>query len=371
MSLIREQAGAGCPCHHCSVVPPYMADYIRRHSRDKALLAALTATQRGSVRMRQMRSAALAIPQRASPEASRARLKRRIFSCGNSADLLLQLVREEGSRATPDPAVNEAYDHSGTVFKFFAQVFGRASVDNDNLPLTSSVHYREDPRYGFDNAFWNGQQMVYGDGQMFNRMTLCLDVIGHELTHGVTQHEAGLRYQGQSGALNEHMSDVFGVLARQWAGGEHDPARADWTIGRGLFRKPAMAGMALRSMAAPGNAYQDADFGRDQQPADMAHYVKLPVSAQGDWGGVHYNSGIPNKAFHLAALALGDAAWESAGHIWYVTLTERLRENADFRKCAYETLSVARDYHGGAAFKAVQAAWAQVGVISHDEGPRQ
>lgn len=360
-----------CTCAACMAVPPYMAEYIRRHSKDKQALEALAALQRTSSLLRLQRAAMLSVPHRASAApAAEPRLTRRIYDCRNSTDLLSRLVRKEGAKATKDAAVNEAYDHSGTTFSFFAKVFGRASVNNANLPLTSSVHYQEDPRYGYDNAFWNGSQMVYGDGYLFNRMTMSLDIVGHELTHGVTQYEAGLKYENQSGALNEHMSDVFGVLVRQWANGERKPAKADWTVGRGLFRKAAMKGMALRSMSAPGTAYKDVDFGDDPQPAHMKNYIKLPNTEDGDWGGVHYNSGIPNKAFHLVATALGGPAWDTAGHIWYVALTERLRDNATFKKCAYETISVAGDYHGAQARKAVVDAWIAVGVTKPGEGPK-
>ena len=130
-----------------------------------------------------------------------------------------------------------------------------------------------------------------------------------------------------------------------------------------------MKAMGLRSMSAPGTAYNDPLVGKDPQPAHMRDFVDLPNTDEGDWGGVHYNSGIPNKAFYLVAKALGQPAWTVAGKIWYVTLTERLRDNADFKKCAYETISVAGDYFGAKARKAVRAAWTQVGVIQAGEGP--
>lgn len=356
----------------CFVIPPYMAEYLRRHCKDAKLMRSLAATAHASARLRQMRSAMLSLPRAAAARAAPAPKKlRRVFDCGHSTDLLRKLVRSEGQKATKDKAADEAYNHSGTTFDFFARVYGRAGIDQANLPMTSSVHYQEVPGEGYDNAFWDGRQMVYGDGTIFNRMTLALDVVAHELTHGVTQFEAGLLYENQSGALNEHFSDVFGVLARQWKKKQTDPAKADWSVGRGIFRKPSMKTMSLRSMSAPGTAYSDPDFGDDVQPAHMKDFVKLPNTEDGDWGGVHYNSGIPNKAFHLAALAIGKPAWEVAGKIWYVTLTERLGPRADFRKCAYETISVAGDYMGAAARKAVRDAWQAVGVIKGNEGPLQ
>lgn len=360
------------PVCTCFVIPPYMVEYLRRNCRDPGILKSLEGTARGSARLRHVRAAMLATPRRATAAvAVKPQRTRRVFDCGRSADLLRTLVRTEGQKAVKDKAVNEAYDHSGTTFDFFAKVYGRAGIDGANLVMTSSVHYEEVPGEGYDNAFWDGRQMVYGDGTIFNRMTVALDVVAHELTHGVTQFEAGLRYENQSGALNEHFSDVFGVLVRQWKKKQTDPAAADWSIGRGIFRKPAMKDMSLRSMSDPGAAYADPDFGHDEQPAHMKRFVQLPNTEEGDWGGVHYNSGIPNKAFHLAAVAIGEPAWDVPGRIWYVALTERLGANADFKKCAYETISVAGDYFGAAVRKAVRGAWQQVGVIKGNEGPLQ
>lgn len=307
----------------------------------------------------------LAIRKRATGVTPEPRLDRRIYDCGRTTDLLKHLVRREGSRRTKDVAVNEAYDYSGTTFRFYAGILKRSSIDNENLPLISSVHYQEQEEVGYDNAFWNGRQMVYGDGdgELFNRFTIALDVIGHELTHGVTQYEAALRYQGQSGALNEHFSDVYGVLVRQWSSRDGEPAVADWSVGKGLFKPARLKSMSLRSMSAPGTAYDDPELGKDPQPDHMRDYKRLPKTEAGDWGGVHVNSGIPNRAFYLAAVAIGKPAWEVAGRIWYIALAERLRDNADFRKCAYETISVARDFYDGATAEQVQQAWIDVGVI--------
>lgn len=346
-----------------------MADYLRRHTKDPKVLESLAASRRASALLRQMRTSMLAIPHRATLEQQLPKKNRRVYDCVRSTDLLSRLVLKEGGKTPKDKAAAEAYDFCGLTFDFFAKIFKRASIDNANLPITSSVHYQEDPQYGYDNAFWNGTQMVYGDGYLFNRMTLSLDVVAHELTHGITQYEAGLRYEMQSGALNEHMSDVFGVMVRQWFNNEVSSSTADWSIGKGLFRKIAMHGMSLRSLSAPGTAYDDPEFGKDPQPEHMRDFVSLPNTDEGDWGGVHYNSGIPNKAFYLAATAIGGASWEIAGKIWYIALTERLRDNADFKKCAYETISVARDYFGANAQDAVRKAWEDVGVISTGEGP--
>ncbi len=161
--------------------------------------------------------------------------------------------------------------------------------------------------------------MVFGDGDgsIFVGFTKSLDVIGHELTHGVSAEEAkGLEYHDQPGALNESISDVFGSMVKQYALGQ-DATQADWLIGNDILG-PDFHGVALRSMAAPGTAYDDPQLGKDPQPATMAQYVQT----QNDNGGVHINSGIPNKAFHDAAVALGGNAWETAGKVWYAALLD-------------------------------------------------
>jgi Zn-dependent metalloprotease len=319
-----------------------------------------------SQQQRIVRKAALSMRRRAPGATPEPRLDRRIYDCEKTTDLLKRLARKEGGRKTQDVAVTEAYDYSGMVFRFFETVYKRASIDNENLPLISSVHYQEQDDVGYDNAFWNGRQMVYGDGDgvLFNRFTIARDVVGHELAHGITQYEAALKYERQSGALNEHFSDVFGVLARQWADKDGDPKAADWTIGNKLFKPARLRKMSLRNMKAPGTAYDDPELGRDPQPAHMKDYKELPNTDLGDWGGVHVNSGIPNHAFYRAAVAIGKPAWEAAGKIWYIALCDRLRDNANFAKCAYETISVARDFYDGATAQKVQTAWMEVGVLT-------
>jgi Zn-dependent metalloprotease len=224
------------------------------------------------------------------------------------------------------------------------------------MKLDSTVHYGEN----YNNAFWNGNQMVYGDGdgEMFNRFTISLDVIGHELAHGITQYEAALEYQGQPGALNESFSDVLGSLVKQYVL-KQNADKADWLIGAGLFKKK-VKGAALRSMKEPGSAYDDPVIGKDPQPGHMKDYVETTS----DNGGVHINSGIPNHAFYLTANELGGKAWEKAGMIWYITLRDRLRENSTFQDAADLTYSVAGNLFGkgSAEQKAVANGWGGVGL---------
>jgi Zn-dependent metalloprotease len=255
--------------------------------------------------------AAMPMPAKQTPagrrllETAEAHKLRHIYDAHSGTSLPGTLVRDEGAAATGDAAVDEAYDGLGATFDFYWDEYGRNSIDDEGLALIASVHYD----HAYDNAFWNGQQMVFGDGdgQLFNRFTTSLDVIGHELTHGVTEDECGLAYYYQSGALNESISDVFGSLIKQYHL-KQTADQADWLIGAGLFT-PAVHGVALRSMKAPGTAYDDPVLGKDPQPAQMKDYVN---TAQ-DNGGVHINSGIPNRAFYETATLIGGYAWGKGG----------------------------------------------------------
>jgi Zn-dependent metalloprotease len=281
--------------------------------------------------------------------------QRTIYDAAHGDTLPGRVVRSEGGPAGKDIAVNEAYDGLGATFDFYAQVYERNSIDDEGLHLDATVHYGDQ----YDNAFWNGQQMVFGDGDgdLFNRFTVSLDVIGHELTHGVTGDEVGLVYINEPGALNESISDVFGSLVKQYAL-KQTAERADWLIGAGLFT-PRVHGVALRSMKAPGTAFDDPVLGKDDQPASMSGYVHTSA----DNGGVHINSGIPNRAFYLAAIGLGGHAWEQAGRIWYETLRDkRLRKTATFAQFARATLINADHIVGSATRKTVRDAWREVGV---------
>lgn len=247
------------------------------------------------------------------------------------------------------------------VMIFFWKVLGRDSIDNQGFALIGSVHYGQD----YENAFWNGAQMVFGDGdgEIFERFTRSLDVIGHELTHGVIESEAGLVYANQSGALNESISDVFGVLIKQHVLGQ-TAAEADWLIGADLLT-PRIKGIGLRSMAHPGTAYDDPLLGKDPQPEHMRKFV----ITREDNGGVHINSGIPNRAFYLVAETLGGFAWEKAGRIWYDTLCDkRLGGEASFEQFAQLTLAHARHRFGADEARAVAHGWAEVGVKLTQEG---
>lgn len=290
---------------------------------------------------------------------------RTVYDAKTGYDLPGAIVRSEGGPASSDLAVNEAYDGSGQTYDLYWEMFERNSIDDRGMALDSTVHYAQ----GYDNAFWNGRQMVYGDGdedlpeneRLFNRFTVSLEVIGHELTHGVTQYEAALNYRSQPGALNESFSDVLGVLVKQRVLGQ-TAEEANWLIGEGLFTANVQ-GLAIRFMKEPGTAYDDPVLGKDPQPGHMDQYQNLPV--WNDNGGVHINSGIPNHAFYYAAMEIGGYAWEKAGRIWYVTLRDRLRSTSDFQDAANKAYQVAAELYGSGSLeqKAVSTGWSRVGIV--------
>ncbi len=338
------------------VIPPYITQRLARSEnpeiRERAIanLAAAAAFRA----VRDTRSAFPSFMAQMSPTKGK---YRQIYDAGKSPDLRKKLVRQEGDKKSTDDAVNEAYDFSGDVYDFYDTVFKRNSLDDKGMTLISTVHLSESDGSALDNAFWNGEQMAYGDGDgiIFQRFTKSLDVVGHELTHGVQSFTSNLEYYGQPGALNEHFADVGGIMIRQWKNGE-SVAKANWVIGAEVLM-PAPTRRGIRDMEHPGTGYvNDPYLGTDPQPADMKHLYK----GSQDSGGVHINSGIPNRAFVLAAQALGGNSWENIGPIWYETMLQ-LSTTSDFKACARISVQVATS-HGAAAQKAVKAAWKKVGI---------
>jgi Zn-dependent metalloprotease len=354
------------------ILPPYMLEQIaQRGTSGQRQTAARTLASSQFIREKR-RSLALATTRGAfrARVAAPAIKQRAVYSAKFGTQLPGTLMRGEGDDPISDPSVNEAYDGSGLTFDLYNAVYGRNSIDNNGLKLTSTVHYDK----GYDNAFWDGEQMVYGDGdedlpsteRLFNRFTISLDIIGHELTHGVTQYEANLDYQSQPGALNEAVSDIFGSLVKQYKLGQ-TAAQADWIIGDGLFTAN-VKGVGIRSMKAPGTAYNDPVLGSDPQPAHMRDYVNTFE----DNGGVHINSGIVNHAFYITAIELGGFAWEKAGQIWYKALTEKLRSNSNFQNAADLTHEAAGELYGANSLeqKAIRKGWTEVGItVAVDEEP--
>jgi Zn-dependent metalloprotease len=237
------------------------------------------------------------------------------------------------------------------VADFYKTVFGRNSIDNAGMTMSSSVHYG----VAFNNAFWNGSRMTYGDGDdsIFIDFTRSTDVIAHELTHGVTQHSLQLAYTNQAGGLNESMSDVIGSMFRQWRA-HQDVNQADWLIGKEIMGPAAAARgfTCLRDMASPGAAHCLAP-----QPF---HFSKFATGMD-----PHLSSGIPNLAFYRAAKAIGGKSWEKTGQIWYKALTGFApRPNMTMKAFANRTRQLATQMYPGDApvANAVNARWVAVGL---------
>ncbi len=345
------------------ILPPHVLNNIATHgSTDQKSLAIstlkVTEQMRGQRRaMSDFTAAAFRV------QAAGGGKERIVYDARNGTTLPGTIARKEGDGPVADVAVNEAYDGSGITYDLYKNIYSRDSIDNNGMRLDSTVHYKKD----YDNAFWDGEQMVYGDGdgELFNRFTIAIDVIGHELTHGVTQFEAKLVYSQQPGALNESMSDVFGSLVKQYSLNQ-TADQADWLIGAGLLAA-GVNGVALRSMKAPGTAYDDPVLGKDPQPGHMNDYV----NTSSDNGGVHINSGIPNRAFYTVATQLGGKAWEKAGQIWYVTLRDKLTSSSNFQSCANQTYTVAGALFGAGSLEqqAVKLGWSEVGIDVEGSGP--
>ncbi|GAB1317836.1 Protease PrtS [Madurella fahalii] len=275
-------------------------------------------------------------------------------------------ARMEGQDATSDEEVNEAYDMALQVLQFYKKFFNYDSLDGQAMEVKSSVHFGKK----LGNAFWLGglEQMVYGDGNSFlHNFTGCIDVIGHEMTHAVIQYTAALVYRDEAGALNEHIADAFGIMVKQMYQNE-TAAEADWLIGEDCLL-PGVKGVALRSMKSPGTAYNDPRFGSDLQPSHTDQIPEL-MKKHGsfikdrDYGGVHVFSGIPNRAFHIAAVAFGGYTWEKAGKIWWKVVSERtIPPNCTFVQFADATVDAAEALFDEESAKIVRDAWNQVGVV--------
>jgi len=348
----------------CSIIPPHILESIARNGTEAARAKAkrtlakdaqIRSQRTAQVKVAQMKAELIKSRLKAVQDAGAAHKNRLIYTANNSTTLPGTLIRSEGQGSNGDVSADEAYDGFGATFDLYWDVYGRNSIDDNGMDLIGTIHYDND----YDNAFFDGSQMVFGDGDgtYFNRFTIAIDIMGHELTHGVTAATSGLEYHDQSGALNESISDVFGSLVKQRFLNQ-TAEQADWLIGAGLWTSN-VNGVALRSMKAPGTAYDDPVMGKDPQPDNMSRYL----NTSDDSGGVHINSGIPNKAFYLAAVAIGGNAWEVAGNIWYRTLLDsRLTATAQFQDFANLTADIANTLYGAIVQSAVVQAWHDVGI---------
>ena len=281
--------------------------------------------------------------------------KRKVYDCQNKWEQRVKLVRGEGKPATGDKDADQVYTYAGNVRDYFSKVLKRNSIDNKGMDLILNVHYGED----YMNAFWDGDEMTFGDGdgEIFTSFTQSLDVVAHELAHGVTQFAADLEYFSQSGALNEHFSDVFGSAITQHVL-KQDAGQADWLVGNEIMG-PTLYGEALRSMQAPGMAYDNTLLGKDPQPAHMRDYY----AGNDDNQGVHINSGIPNRAFYLVSMEIGT---DKAVLIWYEALkklwaTAKFNDAVDVIVESARTLTRQKKVPVGSTQR-VRAAFREVGL---------
>ena len=341
----------------CHFIPGYLLDQLAQADDDTTArrVRRTTAIDQQIRALRQDRQAASPSPTRSATAAAATGPDWRIHDAANGTTLPGALVRTAGEPEVGDVSVDEAATGLTETLALFADL-GRDSYDGQGATVVATVHYEKD----YDNAFWDGEQLVFGDGDgtVFGRFTKPIDVLGHELSHAVTEFTANLTYQGQSGALNESMSDVFGACVKQRHLGQ-SAADADWLVGEGIFQ-PGINGRALRSMSDPGTAYDDPQLGKDPQVGSLADFVETTD----DNGGVHLNSGIPNRAFVLAAKAVGGDSWSGAGRIWYAALTSGISPDSDFAAFAAATVAAAGEHAS-----AVQDAWTEVGVTAGASAP--
>lgn len=247
---------------------------------------------------------------------------------GYPATSLTGNYTDENSKASVS-----AHYNAGIVTDFYKNFYNRNSLDNALMEIDSFTHYKTN----YNNAFWDGYEMIYGDGDgtRFTYLSGDLGIVGHEMTHAVINHTANLYYHNQSGALNESIADTFGVLIKTYNkynvanGGNWTFNPSDWVIGEAVYT-PGTPGDALRSLASPTIC---------GQPDIMSNYQNLPDTEAGDYGGVHENSGIMNKAAYLLAQSVG---MEKTAKIYYYALNHYMSMYTDFngaQNCLYQAAS--------------------------------
>ncbi|MBC8155033.1 MAG: M4 family metallopeptidase [Bacteroidetes bacterium] len=274
--------------------------------------------------------------------------------------LAIRQVRSTTNADWNATAVSAQYN-AITAYNYFRTTHNRNSIDSKGGNVISIINVNdEEDGKSLENAYWSGKVMVYGNGgTSFRPLAGSLDVAGHEMAHGITQYSAGLEYKTQSGAINESMSDVFGVLID----------RANWTVGESVVQRSAYPSGALRSMADPnqgGTSLRD----RGWQPKTMSQYQNLPNTEEGDNGGVHVNSGIPNYAFYLFATN-NSVGRDKAEKVYYRALTQYLTRTAQFLDLRLAIIKATSDLFGptGAEATAARAAFDAVGITDGTTAP--
>jgi len=274
-----------------------------------------------------------------------------------------KIIRQEGTAPVKDKIANEVYNNLGMVYDFFNNVYGRHSVDNKGMPLRVVIHFGKN----FRNIFWDGRNIVIGDGDDIMKNFHEKEFLAHDFTFAMIQYESGLEYWGESGSLMVASGHIFGCLCRQYYNKEN-ARQASW-----VFGENSLSGRGIRrglfSISDPGTAYVGhPQIGTDQNKfhiLDMMVVDKKNDKSAIDQGGVHINCGIPSRAFYLASIMIGGNAWEIAGRIWYETLLSKdLSKAPDFADFARLSSDIAERLYGKGSIPALafQRGWALVGV---------
>lgn len=243
-----------------------------------------------------------------------------------------------------------AHVNASRSYDYYEQKFGRLSLNGNGGNIISVINITDEDGKGFDNAFWNGVFMGYGNGgQAFKPLAGSLDVAGHEMTHGVIENTAKLEYRNQSGALNESFADIFGAMID----------RDDWTLGEDVVNRSVFPSGALRSLQNPNQGGRN-DPG--YQPMYMSQYEVLRDTPEQDNGGVHINSGIPNHAFYLFATGTGMNK-DKAEKIYYHALTHYLGRTSRFADLRLAVIQSAKDLFGDTEVQAARTAFDKVGIL--------
>lgn len=349
------------------IIPPYISNALMdsddKQVADKAVNSTL---QEAMLRMSRKFVGGLEPAQRktmmaAPPRRTKPQMNMQLYDIHHNTDVAgATLLWADGTAIKRlDKDAKNIVACGTAAWDFFYKIFGRNSLDNLGMIMKHYIHYGNSVD-DMNNAMWDGLQMVYGDGdaKTFGSFTSDPDIIAHELTHAITQYECNLDYHNQSGALNESLSDVFGIMVKQRMM-NLDVKKSNWQIGENVLLGNKYC---LRSMSEPGSAFKKhPDLGDDPQPATMDKYLKLPDTGRGDWGGVHYNSGITNYAFYVAAYNMGGFSWEKIGRVWYAAMTDKkkLKPTANFADFKALTITKAETLFGikSKAAAAVKSGW--------------
>lgn len=292
----------------------------------------------------------------------------RVYTANNKEQTRVKLVRDSDKQAT-DRSVNEAYDGARATYLLLKEAYNTKSVDGRGFALNNTVHYGRN----YCNAFWDGDEMVYGDGdgKIFDRFTVAVDVTGHEIGHGLTQDQCGkaisqdgkptgIDYVSEAGGINEGLSDILGIQVKQRAK-KQTAIQSDWLIGEGLIIGSGRKKYALRSMSKPGTGFVNHPrLGSDSQIATYGEYKAAAAKGTVD---PHDSSGIVNKAFYEASVKLGGNTWEKSGKIFFETLPV-LKFNESFAGIADKTIDTAVKLFGknSAEEAAIRQGWKEVQV---------